>query len=303
MQNKQDHSKIQAMEMRREQPLVVISAGQHTRLGDVLEFALSDLSFETIEASDFLRGIWENRRLLFAVSADATGENAALRALTAGLPGGAFALEGCVCAAIADGASGGQAHLDMIRLLLAANAAGASVIEKPLLESGRELRRFAFGKETPFTQYRLFARELVTRLCAADEKTREHPCVQLVTALDDGIARDWRMTIQQLLTQSGGECADTNESEETILLCENTAAMPDEKTLSLLKDRGALRVLLASPATGSELYAACLIEHACLRGDYSLAPHAFVVFEGMSAVEVAASKEEMARMRETFAQR
>ena len=275
--------------------LLVVSVGTHTRLGDVLEFALAETDFETIDVEGFSRANHANRRVLFAVSTDATGENPMLRTLTANPR--ANALDRCICAAIADGASGGEAHLDMIRLLRAANAAGASVIPKPLLESGRELRQFAHGKETPFVQYRMQARELVARLHVAQTESTKSPRVRFVSALEGGAAHDWREYLSRLIESKGGELLDIGDADETILLCENTDGLPNEKTLSLLTGSGKLRILLASPTSGSELYAACLIERACLRGDYLLPPRAVLVFDGMSAVEAMASKAEMKRVK------
>lgn len=278
--------------------LLVVSVATHTRLGDVLEFALLETDFETLDVEGFLRTNHKNRRVLFAVSTDATGENAKLRELAANIK--ANALEHCVCAAIADGATGGEAHLDMIRLLRAANAVGASIIAKPLLESGRDLRQFAHGKETPFVQYRMQARELVTRLYALQTEPTENPCVRFITVLEGGAAYDWREYLSRLIESKGGELADIGEPDETILLCENTEGLPDERTLSLLASSGQLRILLTSPTTGSELYLACLIERACLRGNYMLPPRAILVFDGMSAVETMASKAEMDRVNAQF---
>ncbi len=275
--------------------LLVVSVSTHTRLGDVLEFALSETDFETLDVESFFRVNHNNRRVLFAVSTDATGENVRLRELAANLK--ANALEHCVCAAIADGATGGEAHMDMIRLLRAANAAGASIIAQPLLESGRELRRFAHGKEAPFVQYRMQAQDLVIRLRTAQTEFIMSPRVRLITALEGGAAHDWREYLSRLIEQNDGELLDIGETDETILLCENTEGLPDEKTLSLLAGSGRLRILLASPTTGSELYLACLIERACLRGDYLLPPRAALVFDGLSAVEVMASKVEMDRVK------
>ena len=165
-----------------EDKLLVVSIGTHTRLGDVLEFALANRAFESLDAVAFQCGSYQNRRILFAVSADASGENTELRALAANLQTGM--LEGCVCVAIADGAAGGEVHLDLIRLLCAANDAGATVIAKPLVESGRELRQFAVGKEKPFVKYQLLARELVARLTVQETQTKANPLVRFLTALE-----------------------------------------------------------------------------------------------------------------------
>ena len=87
MQNKQEKMDNQSRVVAPEAALVVVSIGNHTRLGDVLEYAVAGLAFETIEPEVFLRGSWQNRRVLFAISAEVSGENTQLRALAAGLPG------------------------------------------------------------------------------------------------------------------------------------------------------------------------------------------------------------------------
>lgn len=277
--------------------LLVVSIGVHTRLGDVLELALAETPFETIVAEELLAGHWLRRRLLFAISAEESGENTLLRALAANLCAGA--LEGCVCASIVDGASGGEAHLDTLRLLRAANAAGARISAKPLLESGRELRQFALGRETPFARYCARAGELVARLMAAETNANQAGFAswRFLTTLETGISRDWRIAIARYTDL----CEDTPNGEDfarqTILICENATGLPDETTLALLNDSGELRILLASPEADSEFYLSCLLERAVLRGNYALPPHAVLVFEGLSAVEALSSKGEMERVK------
>ena len=300
MQNEQNKLEPLSDTTAQKAGLVVVSVGTHTRLGDVLEFAVCGLAFETVETEAFLRGSWQNRRVLFAISAEAHGENAQLRALAAGLRAGTCLLDGCQCAALSDGASGGDAHLDALGLLLAANAAGARVIAKPLLEGGRELRQFSGGKDTPFEHYRMLARELVARLCTDAPQAPTRALVRFLSALEGGAAFDWRGFLARVVSQAGAEMEDIGTPDETILLCENVDGLPDEKTLSLLTGKGVLRLLIASPATGSELYTACLLERACLRGGYALAPHAVIVFESVSAVEAMASRAEMERVKGIF---
>ena len=71
--------------------------------------------------------------------------------------------------------------------------------------------------------------------------------------------------------------------------------------LSLLRrGSGRLTCLVASPAAGGELYSLALLDQACVRGGYSLAPEGMLVFEGMSAVEVLSSKAEMERVKTCF---
>jgi len=294
MQNQQDKTELKEQT---NEKIVIVSVGRHTRLGDILEYAVAGIPFETIDADSFLQGDWTNRKLLFALSAEVTGENAQLHSLTARLNEKTWSLEGCTCAAIADGAQGGVIHLDALFLLLAANQTGAVVLSRPLLEGDRELRFFSGGKESPFERYRAQARLLVERLITGVTDAPEHPRVRFSTALEGGAAHDWDSAIISMVADFGGELEDITVPDRTILLCENTDGLPSEKTLSLLSAQGQLRLILASPATGSDLFTAAIMERACLRGNYTLPPRAVIVFDGMSTVEVLASKREMERVK------
>lgn len=268
--------------------IVVVSVGRHTRLGDVLEHALANVAFETVTADAFLTESWRNRRLLFAISTEHTNENTQLHLLTAHLKQSEDCLQGCVCVAIADGAQGKLAHLDAIVLLLAANHAGAMLPACSLLEADRELRYFSGGKTSPFERYRELAKSLIERLHAAQIPQIDSPRVRLLNVLDGGTANDWQALIDRTIKNRGCELVSDGLADETILLCENSDGLPDEKTHTLLNGSGALRLLIASPAAGQELFVAALFSRACLRGNYSLLPNAIVLFEGMSAVEVIA---------------
>ena len=297
MQNEQENSELSKKDAGK---LVVVSIGRHTRLGDILEYALAGHAFETVEMEAFLAGNWVNRRLLFALSTDEASDNAQLHALRAGLRKKENFLEGCVVAAIVDGAQGALAHLDALKLLLSANRAGASILPRPLIEADRELRFWSGGRESSFERYRASARQLVERLHAAETTPPEHPRVRFATALEGGAAHDWSGVLEEIVSASGGTFEDIIAPDETILLCENTDGLPEERTQALLNASGTLRLLLASPTPGGDLYASAIIERACIRGNYSLAPRGVLVFEGLSAVEVLASKRELERVKGIF---
>ena len=277
--------------------LVVVSIGTHTRLGDILEYALAGSAFETVDAERFFSDIWTNRRFLFAISTDEMSVNAQLQQLLATLREKGDFLEGCVVAAIVDGALGALAHLDALALLLAANRAGARLLPRPLMEADRELRYCSGGRESSFERYRSMSCALVERLLAAKLTPPEHPRVRFVTALEGGAVRDWSGVLEEIVAASGGVWEDIIAPDETILLCENTSGLPEERTLARLDVAGTLRLLLASPTPGGDLYVSAIIERACMRGAYALAPRAVLVFEGMSAVEVLASKRELERVK------
>ncbi len=285
------------MKKRLPEKIVVVSVGRHTRLGDVLERALEDVAFETTEADALASADFRNRRVLFAVSADQSGVNTVLRALTAALIGAPDCLDGCICALIADGEQGGAVQIDALRLLLAANMAGALIPPKSLLESGAGLKRFSDGRGTPFERYCAAARALVERLAGYEPVSADHPRVRLATLLEDGAANDWHKLLARTAADVGGEFADSTEAESTIMLCENATGLPDEATLSLLDGSGRIRFWIASPEDGSELYLLALLERACVRGSYALAPRGVAVFDGLNAVEAIADQAEAVRIR------
>ncbi len=280
-----------------DEPLILLSLGRHTRLGDALEYALEGVPFTALEPDDIPREGLKNKRLLLAASADRDGENAQMRLLAARLRSGAIDLGGCVCAAIADGEQGGAIHLDALRLLLSANEAGAQILPRPMLEAGRDLRTLTVGgKGTPFQQYCALARALVSRLNESKTEAPERRRIRLDVALDSGAASDWLGALKRTFFASGIELTSDADAEETLLLCENTAGLPDERTRALLDGGGRIRFLIASPANGSDLFTTALFERACVRGNYALPPKAVVVFDGMSAVEALASKREMEKL-------
>ena len=297
MQNEQENSGLSQKDAGK---LVVVSIGRHTRLGDILEYALAGSAFETVDAERFFNESWTNRRLLFAISADESDGNARLHTLTSHLREKADFLEGCVVAAIVDGAQGALAHLDALKLLLSANRAGASILSRPLIEADRELRFWSGGRESSFERYRASARQLVERLLKAETTPPEHPRVRFATALEGGAAHEWSGVLEEIVTASGGTFEDIIAPDETVLLCENTDGLPDERTQALLNAAGTLRLVIASPTPGGDLYASAIIERACMRGNYGLAPRGVLAFEGLSAVEALASKRELERVKGIF---
>ena len=286
-------------------PITLISIGRHTRLGDVLEQALSGVPFQTMQIEKLASAKTAGARLLFAASADATGENEQLRVLTRRLRCGTLRLDGAACALLADGEQGGALQTDALQLLLAASGAGAACIAQPLLESRRDLRSFTEAKgaarKTPFEAYVAQANALIRSLGEYEIELSEQTRVRLLSPLTGGPAKDWRSAMARMLTESGATLTEDEHAQRTILLVENTSGLPDERTLALLRrGSGRLTCLLASPAAGGELYSLTLLDQACVRGGYSLAPKGMLLFEGMSAVEVLAGKAEMERVKTCF---
>lgn len=282
--------------------ITLVSIGRHTRLGDVLEHALEGLPFQTIDIEALVNANVANARLLFAASADDSGENERMRRLAARLCRGEGLLDGAVCAMVADGEQGGSMRIDALRLLLAANGAGAACPSRPLLESGRELSAFSqqTGKErkTPFERYCALAKELTACLMTYNPDMEKQRRFRFAASLTGGTAKDWRAALSRWVADAGGELTEEPGAEDTILLAENTTGLPDERTLALLRrGSGRLYCLIASPSDGGDLYALNLLDQACVRGGYALAPEGMLVFEGKSAVEALASRAETERVK------
>lgn len=285
-----------------EHRITLVSIGRHTRLGDVLEQALEGVSFRTMDIEEIADESTAQKRLLFAASADGCGENESMRRLTARLLRGECRLDGAVCALISDGEPGGAIQTDALKLLLAANRAGALCASQPLLESGRDLKRFSKlggkARVTPFDAYTAQAKALIKRLSDVEVEWPEQPRFRVVSPLAGGTAQDWRAVLARFVSEFGGKLTEEANAEGTILLAENTDGLPDERTLALLKrGSGRLTCFVASPAIGGELYTLALLDQACVRGGYLLAPEGMLVFEGMSTVEAFASKVELERVK------
>lgn len=280
--------------------ITIVSAGRHTRLGDVLERAVDDLPFETADASALSGADWAGKRLLFAVSAEPSGANEALCALSGRILRGECDFTGSACAAVLDAAQGGGAHADLLKLFLAANGKGCTVLNRPCVEAGRDMKNISLmyggGRNEPFGLYCAAARALTERLAGFAPGGSEKKRVRFVSALEsDGTSREWRAALERELAQSGRSFADDDggEADVTLLLAENADNLPDEKLLRALDDPSgrALRCIFASPWFGAELFCMLALERACLRGRFFLPPDAFIVLEGAGAAEALAVRE------------
>jgi len=273
--------------------ITIVSIGGHTRLGDVLEGAVDGLPFETADAAALSGADWSNKRLLFAVSADAFGANEALGALSARVLRGECDFSGSVCTAVLDAAQGGNAHADLLKLLLAVNGAGCTLMNRPCVEAGRDMKSvplmYGGGRGAPFVLYARAVRALTERLAGFAPAENGIGRVRFVSALEsEGTSREWRTALERVLKQNSGAFAgDDEEADTTLLLTENTANLPDETILRALDDPrgGALRCILASPWFGAELFCMLVLERACLQGSFYLPPDAFTVLEGADAGE------------------
>lgn len=288
------------------QEITLVSMGRHTRLGDVLESALEGAALATLEADALIGAAGAGKRLLFAVSSGMNGAPEEAARLTGRLLSGGCDLHGAVCAAVVDANGGGSAYAAALRLLLAANGAGAALPNKPLLAANQDLRNLSLlpgaPREAPYARYRRLAKELVERLAQAEPETAEHPRVRICTPLEDeGAAREWRAMIERALIFGGAEVteAENDPADGVFLLCENARALPDARTLAVLDDPrgGFLRAAVASPRAGAELFCMLALERACAQGNYNLPPNAFTVLEGFTAAEALTSKTEVERVK------
>ncbi len=149
-----------------EDRLTIVSLGQHTRLLKVLLPALCDVPYTLVSAAD--ANDLQNKRVLFAVSADAFGQVTGLDALLRRLRQEQDAMQGSVGALLLDG----QTELytkDLARtLLFDANRAGCALLGRSLVEATGSLQNYtvraSVEKIDLFTAYARAANELVKRL-------------------------------------------------------------------------------------------------------------------------------------------
>lgn len=284
----------------------MVSTGRHTRLGDVLERALEGAALASLEADALTNAAGAGKRLLFAISSGAEGVPEALARLAGRLASGECDLSGAVCAAIVDANGGGSVYTETLRLLLAANGAGAALPNQPLLAASKDLRNLSLlpgaPREAPYARYCRLAGELVKRLAENTPENAERPCVRVAAPLEDeGAAREWRAVIERALVFGGAEVAEAENdpADGVFLLCENVRALPDARTLAVLDDPrgGFLCVAVASPRAGAELTCMLVLERACAQGSYRLPPNAFTVLDGFTAAEALTSKAEVERVK------
>ena len=297
--------------------ITIVSVGRHTRLGDVLERAVSKHKIETVGAAELSGADWQGRRLLFAVSCGEGGKDE-LPALIRRLNEGGCDLAGSVCAAVLDAGEDAGAHTELLRLLLAANGAGAWILQKPCVEASRDLKNipamYTTARGSLYERFCALAEALAERLSVFDParlttgQSEDEPAengagrVRISLPLENAAAaRDWRSALTREFVFRGMEPveAENERAEHTFLLCENTSGLPDNKTLAVLDDPrgGGLRAAVASPRLGAELFALLVLDRACLQGSYTLEPKAFTLLEGVSAQEAFAGKAEFERVK------
>jgi hypothetical protein len=291
------------------QAVKLISVGRHTRLGDILERAVTDISFETIRSDDVAKQNLEGERLLFAVSSDEFGENEALSALTRDVLSGKCSLADSVCAVIGDGERGGALHADLLKLLFALNGAGCAIMNHPCVEGSRDLKNLSSqtGDEStpPFELYRRQAESLVGRLLAFEPAESGNQRIRFASALEsEGAARDWLEALGKEAAAHGAKLVSADDpADATLLLCENTRNTPDEATMRLIDsfDACTLSCIVASPRFGAEFYCMQILEQACLQGGCSLLPYAFTIYDGISAAQAFAVGAMFEKARNTVA--
>lgn len=306
-----------------QEEITIVSLGRHTRLGDVLERAVQKHKIETVEPAELSGADWSGRRILFAVSCG-EGENAELSALIRRLKNGECDLTNSVCSAVLDAGENASAHTDLLRLLLAANGAGAWILSKPCVEASRDLKNvpvmYGAGRGSLYERYCALGEMLAARLSAFDparlapeepeSETAENRAKRVRIALpleNAAAARDWQSALTRGFVFRGMEPveAENDPAEHTFLLCENTSGLPDAKTLAVLDDLrgGGLRVAVVSPHIGAELFALLMLDRACLQGSFTLEPKAFTLLEGVSAQEAFAGKAEFERVKKAVAEK
>lgn len=166
--------------------LVLISAGRHGRLADVLTFALQGLSYETVRLEDDPLPLLQGKRLLFALSVGRFGLDDALCGLVAQLRASPDLLRGSCGSLLIDGE--GELYTKQMAhmVALATNGAGCCFPGKPLVEGTGSLHNLDVQSKRmhlPNSEvYRQNARALVQRLLEFVPPKTEHPQVLILHA-------------------------------------------------------------------------------------------------------------------------
>ncbi len=166
--------------------LIVVSLGQHTRLGDILEYALDGRAFDTVTADMLPETGLDGRRILFAISLDGYGMQPEALACMRYLRAHPRALEGAAGALLLDSETELYTK-DLARtFILDANFAGCRFIARPLVEATGSLRNFdvlsGIHGVDRFTAYQRAARTLIDRLSDDAPARAERPNILMLHA-------------------------------------------------------------------------------------------------------------------------
>lgn len=165
--------------------LLVISAGEHARLREILSAALEGIPCEIVSAAEALPPL-QGRRVLFALSVGEIGLDADVCRLLIYLRSHPHAMESAVGAMLIDGA--GELYTKQLAhmLAMAANAAGCLFPGKPLVEATGSLANWRVQSRrrgvTALEAYAIAARELTLRLWEFIPVTKRTPTVLMLHA-------------------------------------------------------------------------------------------------------------------------
>ena len=166
--------------------LTLVSMGRHTRLGDALEHALDGIPFSTLRVDDLEAAALTNRRLLFALSVDASGLEPDYVRLLRHCRTQPDALKGSIGALLVDGE--GELYTKGLArtLAFAVNMAGCRLPGKALVEATKSLKNFevlsgVHGVDR-FTAYRNATLALVERLLGHEPRQFIRPKLLMLHA-------------------------------------------------------------------------------------------------------------------------
>ena len=196
--------------------LTIVSLGKHTRLGDILEYALEGRTFDAVTADMLPEAELTGRRILFAISLDEYGMQPEALDCIRCLRAHPQALEGATGALLLDGETE-QHTKDLARtFILDANSAGCRFIARPLVEATGSLRNFdvlsGIHGVDRFTAYQRAARALVGRLVEDVPARTERPNILMLHASNRGSSNTLALALE-----TAGLLADTCDVTELSL--------------------------------------------------------------------------------------
>ncbi len=188
------------------QSIQLIRCGTNPRLERILAAAAEDYRFVAAEGAPD-----PALPLLFAVAVDEAGPDEAFVRLLRDLRGHPGRLEGCVAAVIADGC-GEQDTKDMARgLIFAADLAGCSFPERPLVEATGSLHNLRVTRKandlpTLEDAYRFAVRGLLERLTCFVPPKKDRPRLLVLHASDRSTSNT--LAVADMVTRQLGDRID-----------------------------------------------------------------------------------------------
>ncbi|MEG1525438.1 MAG: NAD(P)H-dependent oxidoreductase [Clostridia bacterium] len=193
--------------------LTILTLGKHTRLGDILAYALDGVDFNAVTAEEMKSTDLRGRRILFALSLDESGLADDFMCCIRYLRTHFQALDGATGAILVDSATELYTKEIARTLVFDANCSGCRFPGRGMVEATKSLKNFdvlcgVYGVDR-YTAYQRAVRLLIERLCSDVPAQFERPKVLWLHASDK--ARSNAFALGSQVTERLADCCEINE--------------------------------------------------------------------------------------------